>query len=170
MRIFIFILLILLATALGAFYGAVYEQLTYTISNEFFTKMRFLKFGIEGDINERWEVAKIGIYYTWKVGLVIGILLSLVGLLHSSNKKMFFVTLQSFAIVVATSMAFLLIALVFSKPTIETAIEINVVNKAAFNKVLSMNNYTYVGGVIGMFIGIGWQVMKTRTSKNTPSL
>ncbi len=170
MRTGIFILLILAAILLASLYGAVYEQITYSVSNEFFTKMRFQKYGIENATNERWEAAIIGIKNTWGVGLALGIFLSLSGLLHSDNKKMILVTAQSFLIALFTSFIFGMIALLFSQPSIDVVTEINVENKAAFNKVLSMNNYSYVGAVIGMFIGLGWQVFKTHRSKKNIDL
>lgn len=165
MRIGIFILLVISAILLSSIYGALYEQITFSVSSEFFTKMRFQKYGIIDSTNERWDAAIIGIKNTWGVGFGLGILLSLAGLLHTSNKKMIIATVQSFLIALFTSFLFCLLAFFFSEPAADIALEINVENKAAFNKVLSMNNYSYVGAVIGMFIGLGWQVYATHRSK-----
>ena len=162
MRIAIFVFLILSAILLAGIYGALFDQITYSVSNEFFTKMRFTQHRVEGDVNNRWEVAKIGFENTWKVGLMLGTFLSLGGLLHSSNRKMLTVTMQSIAIAMLTGFLFGIIALLFAHPTTEIASEMNIENKEAFNKVLSMNNYSYVGGIIGMFLGLGWQVLHTR--------
>ena len=162
MRISIFVFLILSAVLLAGFYGALFDQITYTVSNEFFTKMRFHQHGVKGNVNERWEVAKIGFENTWKVGLILGTFLSLGGLLQSSNRKMLAVTMQSIVISMVTGFLFGIIALLFAHPSIEIASEMNIENKDAFNKVLSMNNYSYVGGIIGMFLGLGWQVLHTR--------
>jgi hypothetical protein len=153
---------VFIAVLLGGFYGALYDQITYAISPEFFTKMRFAQYNIEHTANVRWEVAKIGFYHTWSVGFGLGLFLALAGLLHSETKKMFYTTIQAFLITLGTGFLFSLIAYLFSSPTIDISSEINVTDKAAFNKVLNMNNYGYVGGVIGMFVGLGWQVLRTR--------
>jgi hypothetical protein len=165
-RISIIILLIVLASILGGLYGALYDQFTYTIYPEFFTKMRFSQMAISEDTNYRWEVAKIGFKNTWPVGFGLGLFISVAGLLHQDNKKMFFTTLQGFFIALFTGCLFGLLALLHPESSVETIIEasaeIDVKDKASFNKVMSMNNYSYVGGVIGMFLGLGWQLLKTR--------
>ena len=151
-----------MASLIGGIYGALYDQITYTICSEFFTKMRFVEHGIVGDVNNRWEVAKIGYKNTWGVGLGLGIFLSLAGLLHSDNKKMVIITLKGFALAMFTSFLFAMIAFLFTDSSADIADRINVVDKIAFNKVIRMNNYSYVGGIIGMFLGLGWQVLNTR--------
>ncbi len=59
-RIVIVLSLILSAALIGGLYGALYDQFTYSVSSEFFTKMRFTYFGVTDDTFTRWEVAKIG--------------------------------------------------------------------------------------------------------------
>jgi MFS family permease len=161
-RIAVFILLVFLATILGGIYGSLYDQITYSVNSEFFTKMRFPQNGFENVTHERWVTAQIGFINTWRVGCILGICLALAGLLHTTNKKMFWVTLQSFAITIFTGFLFGMIALLFAQPAVDIDNEINVIDKLAFNKVLSMNNYSYVGGIIGMFLGLAWQVINTR--------
>ncbi|HVD97624.1 MAG TPA: hypothetical protein VNB90_05415 [Cytophagaceae bacterium] len=166
MRILLVLLSILLAIMIAGVYGALYDQITFSISNEFFTQMRFARLGIvEGDVNTRWEVAKIGFVNTWSVGLVLGSILSLIGLLHADNKKMFYTTLQAFLIALGTGFLLGMIAYFFSAPSENVSEGVNIVDQKAFNKVLSMNNYSYNGAIIGMFIGIGWQVYRTRKKK-----
>ncbi len=163
MRIVLVFLLIGLAVVLAGLYGALYDQFTYAVSNEFFTKMRFAQEGIEGTTNTRWEVAKIGFVNTWHVGLGLGVFLTLAGLLHSDNRKMVRTTIQAFFMAVGMGFIFGLIAFFFvsSKENVATGI----VDAQAFNKVLSMNNYSYVGSIIGMFLGLGWQILQTRLNK-----
>jgi hypothetical protein len=152
-----------MATIISGLYGALYDQITYSVSSEFFTKMRFPQPYIEGSLNERWEVAKIGFKNTWTVGLALGFFLSLTGgLLHADNKKMFYTSIKCFFLAMFVAFFFGMLAFLFCETPVDITIENNVVDKAAFNKVTCMNNYSYVGGVIGMFLGIGWQVLNTR--------
>ncbi len=129
--------MVLSATLIGGIYGALYDQLTYTVSNEFFKN-------------------------TWAVGLGLGFFLSLVGLLHAEKKRMFYSTIKSFLIALFTAFVFGIIALLFSNPPADVTLANNVIDKTAFNKVTSMNNYSYVGGIIGMFLGMGWQALNIR--------
>ena len=164
MRIVFIILLLILAAFIGGIYGALYDQITYTVSNEFFTK-RFAQAGLVDIGSIRWEVAKIGFMKTWSVGFWLGLFLSLAGLLHEDNRKMFVVTLQAFLIALCTAFVFGMIAFFFAETSVDVVVETSIVDKASFSKVLGMNNYSYVGGIIGMFLGLGWQVLKTRLNK-----
>ncbi|WP_321516153.1 hypothetical protein [Marinifilum fragile] len=41
------LLLILIASMLGGVYGMLHDQITYTISEEYYTKFKFIQFGID---------------------------------------------------------------------------------------------------------------------------
>jgi len=163
-RIVIVISLILVAGFIGGLYGALYDQFTYSVSNEFFTKMRFTYFGVADGTFTRWEVAKIGFRSTWSEGLILGIFLTLAGLLHQDNKRLIIVTLQSFGIALFIGFIFGLSAYLFAGNSEMEVGELssNIIDKQAYQRVSKMNNYSHVGGVIGMFIGLGWQVFHTR--------
>jgi hypothetical protein len=166
MRIVLFVLLIIIATIIGGLYGALHDQITYTVCDEFFTKMRFHEYGIQSDansdVNNRWEAAKIGWKNTWHVGLGLGIVLALAGLIHSDNKTMFTVTLKGFMLAMLTGFFFGMIAFLFTESSIDIATSQNVVDKVSFNRVIRMNNYSYVGGIIGMFLALGWITLNSR--------
>lgn len=162
MRVALFILLIIIATIIGGLYGALHDQITYTVCDEFFTKMRFHEYGIKGNVNNRWEAAKIGWKNTWHVGLGLGIVLALAGLIHSDNKKMFTVTLKGFMLAMLTGFFFGMIAFLFTESSIDIATSQNVIDKAAFNRVIRINNYSYVGAIIGMFLALGWITLTSR--------
>lgn len=164
MRILIIVSLVALAALIAGLYGAFYDQITYSISNEFFTK-RFEQEGINGTIDARWEVARIGFIKTWPVGCWLGLFLALAGLLHEDNRKMFYVTVQAFFIALATGFFFGMIGFFVGASSVDVVTETSVANKKAFDKVLTMNNYSYIGGIIGMFLGLGWQVLKARRQK-----
>lgn len=42
----VFLLIIILPTIIAGFYGILHDQLTYTISSEYFTKFKFYQFGL----------------------------------------------------------------------------------------------------------------------------
>ncbi len=165
MKLFLFIALLAFSSLLGGVYGALYDQVTFSVCEEFFTKMRFEQYNIPETMSPRLAVALIGFINTWSTGLVLGFVLSLTGLLHVNERNMIKYTIQSFFIAFFTALLFGIIAYLVKDPTIMTPnSELNIVNKEGFNKVVNMNNYTYVGGIIGMFIGAGWQLYKTKQS------
>jgi hypothetical protein len=69
-------------------YGILHDQITYTISGEYFTKFKFAQFQY-ADIGwgERIFVAKIGFLATWWVGFVAAWFLSRRLIPHSPRRK-----------------------------------------------------------------------------------
>jgi hypothetical protein len=85
-------------------YGAIHDQISYTISPEYFTKMKFEQFA-HADFGwpERGFTALIGFLATWWVGLIGGWILARVGLAALPTEIRRRRTLQAFAIVVGTA-------------------------------------------------------------------
>ncbi len=48
-----FLLILLVAPLLGGIYGILHDQLTYTLSEEYYTKFKFIQFGII-----HWDIAE----------------------------------------------------------------------------------------------------------------
>jgi hypothetical protein len=80
------LILILISPIIAGVYGIIHDQITYTISPEYYTKFKFIQFGFihEEDhtilARPRLVVSQIVFLATWWMGLPIGIILGLVGL------------------------------------------------------------------------------------------
>ena len=102
----VLLLLILIAIIIGGLYGIVHDQLTYSISPEYYTKFKFYQFGLIDMGNEaifpnpRIQVSVVGFLATWWMGLPIGLTLGLVGLIHKDSKRIFKVTMKAIFITV----------------------------------------------------------------------
>lgn len=89
------LLIIGLGPIIGGLYGIIHDQLTYTISPEYYTKFKFYQFGLMDIGNEaifpnpRLEVSAVGFMATWWMGLPIGLILGLVGLTIKDNNNFF---------------------------------------------------------------------------------
>jgi hypothetical protein len=166
MKFLTFLLLVLIAPIMAGMYGAIHDQITYTIYPEFFTLTRFGIEGISPDIHPRLGAAISGINNAWKLGIPLGLLLSLVGLIHSGHRKMFFFTLQSFLIALGLAVFAALIAVVL--PVTEVSSDINMAHFPSisdplkFSKVVSVNNFARAGAIIGMILGVGWHAYITK--------
>ena len=166
-------LIISLAPAIGGLYGVIHDQLTYTISPEYYTKFKFYQFGLL-DIgnkaifpNPRVEVSIVGFLATWWMGLPIGLILGLVGLIHKDSKQMLVVTMK--AIVITIIIAFLtgLIGLMFGKfyladTGVNWWLPDNLIDKENFIAVGSMHNFSYLGGLTGLVAAIIYSVRQKR--------
>jgi hypothetical protein len=160
-----FILLMGLSPILGGLYGILHDQLTYTISPEYYTKFKFYQFRLatEGDEaifpNPRIQVSIVGVMATWWMGLIIGSILTIVSLKHIDGSTMFHVTLKAVVLTIIIALFTGLIGLyrgsTFTKTEVANwHLPSNLVDYQAFIKVGSMHNYSYLGGAIGLIISI----------------
>jgi hypothetical protein len=84
----VLLLIIALSPLIAGLYGSIHDQLTYTISPEYYTKFKFYQFGLYDIGNEahlphpRTAVAVVGFLATWWMGLPIGAVLGAVGMMQ----------------------------------------------------------------------------------------
>ncbi len=186
-KIVALIFILIIAPILGGIYGIVHDQITYSISEEYYTKFKFIQFGLEnwglgqniGTVKEpeiilnnpRFGAAIVGTLATWWVGLIIGIFLGLVGLIHRNGKEMFKATSKS--IILTTGIALLtgLFGLLYGKIFLvenppNWFLPDNLIEPGKFIMVGSMHNFSYLGGLIGLIFGIILSVKQKRKYKN----
>jgi hypothetical protein len=176
MKKFLILLLIIgLAPLIGGIYGILNDQLTYTISPEYYTKFKFYQFGLidlVNGTNPRIGVSEVGFLATWWMGLPIGLILGLVGLIHKNSKQMFYVSLR--AILVTVTVAFItgLIGLAYGKLyLVDTGVNWwlpeNLIDTKNFITVGSMHNFSYLGGLTGVIAGVIYSVRQKRKYAKT---
>jgi hypothetical protein len=166
-------------------YGVAHDQLTYTISPEYYTKFKFQQFGldydgVEADVEfHRVLVSIIGFMATWWMGIPIATVLGIFSL-HSERKVMIELAMKGF--IVTLIIAFLngLYGLYYGftylahqpKETFHRwFISDNLADFPSFISVGSMHNESYIGGLYGLFAGIayiGWRkrIFKLNKKKN----
>ncbi|GAB5556411.1 MAG: hypothetical protein SchgKO_06240 [Schleiferiaceae bacterium] len=183
-----FFLILILGPVLGGLYGILHDQITYSLSEEYYTKFKFIQFGLQGwgaDVSTdpnapeiimpqpRLGAAVVGFMATWWVGLFIGIILSLVGLIQKTGQQMWRITLRSFGwtLVIALTTGLLsylygITALAENPP--DWRVPINTVDREAFIAVGSMHNFSYLGGLLGLIFAVIYQVVsKKRLARKT---
>lgn len=173
-------LIIAIAPVIGGLYGILHDQLTYTISPEYYTKFKFYQFGLMDFGNEaifpnpRIEVSVVGFMATWWMGLPIGLILGLVGLVHKKNKQMFRATIGAIVVTVIVAFATGLIGLAYGKLYLaDTGVNWwlpdNLIDKKNFIAVGSMHNFSYLGGLTGVIAGTIYSIRRKRKfeSENT---
>ena len=167
-KIGILLLTIIISAVLAALYGAIHDQITYSISSEYFTVFKFDQFGFLdwGNNNPRLTTALIGILATWWVGLYIGIVQGLVGLIHQNHKLMFRYVMNAIFITLGITVLFGIFGFIAGKLDAETykncCFPYEIKNGKSFKIVGSIHNYGYVGGEIGAFIGVAYQIIMRR--------
>ncbi|UOX33078.1 hypothetical protein LXD69_13650 [Flavobacterium sediminilitoris] len=176
-----FLLIIIISPFLGGLYGIIHDQITYTISEEYYTKFKFIQFGLEnwglgeniGTIenpeiklrNPRFGATIVGTLATWWVGLIIGSFLGIIGLfIHKNGKQMIQTTF--IAIFINTGIALFVgfIGLLYGKIFLINNIPShwffpkNLLDTNSFIMVSSMHNFSYIGGFIGLIIAIIYSI------------
>lgn len=168
-----FLLIVVVSCGMAGLYGILHDQLTYTISPEYYTKFKFYQFNLSvlGDEaifpNPRIEVSIVGFLATWWVGLFIGLILGLVGLIHHNAKLMFFITFRALLLTLLVAFITGLYGLIYGKFFLEHAgsnwyLPENLVDHKNFIAVGCMHNHSYLGGLIGLFVGIVYSIIKRK--------
>ncbi|MFL0067033.1 hypothetical protein V3A08_15455 [Tenacibaculum maritimum] len=179
------ILILIIAPILGGIYGILHDQITYSISNEYYTKFKFIQFGLENwglgqnigtetnaEIilkNPRFGASIIGTLATWWVGMIIGIILGFVGLIHKNGKKMFVTTMKAFLLTTGIALLTGIIGLGYGKLFLTENqpnwnLPENLIDYDSFIMVGSMHNFSYLGGLIGLIIGIIYSVKQRKNN------
>ncbi len=70
-------------------FGALHDQISYTVSPEYFTRFKFIQFGLlDPGLPERLRAAEVGWLASWWMGLPLGIFAGVAAFLHRSRRTM----------------------------------------------------------------------------------
>jgi len=163
----VFLSTLIISVIIAGIYGILNDQITYTISPEYFTKFKYVQFRVNpADFGgARQAVAAIGFLATWWVGLVIGLAFGINGLVFNHHKTMFrmilFAISITFGITICMGFAgFLYGKLYLVKTGVNWWLPKDLLDKNNFIIVGSIHNFSYLGGLLGLFVGIVYLVVK----------
>ena len=153
--------LFVLACLLCGLYGALHNQLSYTISPEYFTKFKFAQFQVSPHLPDRVGAAWVGWQASWWMGVVIGFFLIPAGLLIRDTNGFIVAVLRAFLVVLITTVCcglaacFIAYAVIHADPTDRYVYRDTVISDAAaFRRAGALHNFSYLGGLIGIFTGL----------------
>ena len=157
----------------GGLYGALHDQISYTVSPEYFTMFKYGQFGFEPQWfgGHRPTVAVIGFLATWWVGAFIGCFLGATALLQANSTAMRKAIVRGMMIAVGIAALCALLGLAYGWFFIDRTpngwyLPANVIDPHAFLAVGSMHNCSYGGGVLGLIIALTdmeWRRVRGRT-------
>lgn len=167
---------ILIACLLAGLFGTIHNQVSYTISPDYFHGFKFHQFRIPPTYQNRIGAAIVGWLASWWMGIPLGLILSLVGLCHErwqrSVQHFFHSTEVMFAVTAAFSLLGIVVGLVIAAATpIQELVfavlpdDINtwqIHSPYWFCVAGTMHDFSYLGGVIALFVGIYWQIRLKR--------
>ncbi len=168
----------LLVAVIGALisgaYGVVHDQITYSISEEYFSKMKFEQFDY-ADFGwpVRWFVAEIGFLATWWVGFFGGWFLARIAFPVWPFRIAFRKVMSGFLIMLACGLAGAIGGYLWGlwrmdaiSPWVGMAEDLGIVDVGAFTRVGYIHLAGYVGGLVGL---IGSIVALLRARKRVRS-
>jgi len=147
---------------LAGCYGVVHDQITYSISPEYFTRLKFAQFHYaDFGLPARVFVAEIGFLATWWVGLVAGWFIARVVVPSCSRPEAFRCCARGFLIVIAFGFGAAMIGYVLGLlhgPDYSgwgrMASQLGIVDLPSFVRVAYIHNASYLGGLIGLVTAI----------------
>ncbi len=164
----VYVLLILIAIILAGVYGAIHNQISYTVSAEYFTKFKFRQFGLlDVNLPDRVRASIVGFLASWWMGILIGLLVGGAGFIHPGPRQMLKVSLWAFFIAVAFTFLFGLCGLLYGYVETNTIdltnyqgwfIPHDVIDLRRFLCAGYMHNASYLGGTLSIFIAFIFQI------------
>ncbi|TDT46621.1 hypothetical protein CLV90_0676 [Maribacter spongiicola] len=175
-------LFIVLSILLSGFYGVIHNQITYSISSEYFRLFLFVQHQLPEYFTQpaRLGVSIIGWSSTWWMGLINGITLGTLWIWNDSltTKDRF----KALGTVCITAFTFSIITYfiayiqwqpkrnyeVFSFPSYGEIIDDSLqamTNPYAFLRAETIHNSSYLGGIIGLLIGV-FQLWKKKITNS----
>jgi hypothetical protein len=93
-----------LGAVVAGCFGALHDQVSYTICPEYFTRLKFRQFSYANfGLTPRLFAAEVGFLSTWWAGLIAGWFLARVGLAELPTERRWSCAVRAFAIVVAAA-------------------------------------------------------------------
>ena len=154
-------ILLLIACVFAGGFGALHNQISYSVSSEYFTEFKFHQFRVSETIPERLGASIVGWHASWWMGIVIGVILIPVGLVIRGASDYFWGMIRVFLVVTVTTLVVGLGALMLSFLLIDSD-SVGETNRygneisdvVAFHRAGTMHNFSYLGGMAGIITGL----------------
>lgn len=162
-------------------YGALHDQISFTVSPDYYFAFKFHQFDIPAALQNRFGAAIVGWLATWWMGVLVGMPIIGAGLLFPDARSYARHCLIAFAVVAATALVFGMGALVVATLRISESnlppfiYPDGVVDRVAFARAGMMHNFSYLGGFMGVFTGLAylavarWRIGKTKPKPGKPA-
>jgi hypothetical protein len=174
------LIVVLLAIVVCATFGALHNQVSYTVSPDYFHAFKFYQFEVAEPLRNRWGASLVGVGASWWMGVPLGLVLGIPTLLQPTRRGFVRATVLSIVTMLAVTMATGAIGLVLADSLVEAPARLEIYegvpvqNPAAFWRAGSMHNFSYLGAAVGLVPalcvqGLVWRNEVRRARLERPS-
>ena len=160
LKLFLFPVLLVFSCLVAGTYGGLHNQVSYTVSPDYFHAFRFLQFGFSPEWHTRLGASVVGVMASWWMGLMIGTPIAAIGLLAPKPSDFARGFVKATLIVITVATVFSLGALIYGymvfsgdNIAIWALTWEGVGDRVAFARAGNMHNMTYLGGGAGLIVG-----------------
>jgi hypothetical protein len=156
------VVLLLIGCLVAGVYGALHDQISYTVSPDYYHAFKYQQFHIPEEWHNRVGAAIVGWRATWWMGVIIGVPVLAAAYAMPDVKTYVSRSLIAFCVVAATALLVGLGALVHAYLFIDAEHlpaywYPNAVNdRVAFARAGTMHNFSYLGGFLGILTAIAY--------------
>ena len=173
----IFLFLVGLAALTAAIFGALHNQLSYTVGPSYFTDFKFRQFDISSDLPDRIGAAWVGVQASWWMGILVGLPAFLIGLFIVPQRQTYLAAgIGAIGLVLTFTLFAALAGLIGGLVADRTGLLDPYLqlpehlDRSEFLRAGFMHNASYLGAALGGLIAI-WPMFRARridTVRTTP--
>lgn len=164
-KIGLLILIVIISIILASIYGILHNQISYSISSEYFTKFKFRQFDFYfmGKSQPRQTASLIGALSTWWFGLLLGLIIGIVAMFQRNSKiiwkSAFGAIFRTLGIAIGIGIVGILVGkFIISNLNTNWNLPVDLTDQKSFLTAGTMHNFSYLGGIIGLIYGIIYQL------------
>ena len=149
-----FAMLMLLAALSAGIFGAVHNQLSYSVGPGYFTNFKFVQFGTPSDLSPRAGAALVGWQASWWMGLIAGLPVLGYGLMRAPTTGALWAGgIGAIITVIMTAAICALLGLGAGFAYVATGLDLLItpanVPEAEYFRAGFMHDASYLGGILG---------------------
>jgi hypothetical protein len=153
---------VLLSILIASIYGAIHNQITFSISEEYFTKLKFNQFGLwDGAFGDNGfkKSAFVGVLATCWFGAIIGLVIGTLVIFVFNFKKKTKHILKSILLTLSIAILMGIIGFIIGKLFInDLGMDSDFISSLNDSKSFaiagSIHNFSYLGGIIGLAVSV----------------
>jgi len=160
MKLVLFPILIAFACLLAALYGALHNQVSYTVAPGYFDDFKFIQFRIDDAFHNRIGAGLVGVYASWWMGVVIGLPVYLIALRVKGTQAFVKAFCQAALFVVCITLSIGLLGLAATVYLVDPDLLLELSpnrptqDPLAFARAGAMHDFSYIGGIVGLMVGL----------------